>query len=334
LRHTANRLRWKVDQVSPPFGPNPVHVVRAAETLYVPELGIQVVDGNILPEEAIHGSWELEFEIGRDFQGRGGAYCQPFEATYVDEDVGILSNLYSRNFGHWITEELVKVVILERYGFKGRFVVAGLPRFAAEFMHLLGISPDRIIDRIEGPTVFRSALLTTAIDEGNVLAHAGVFQALRTHILAASHAKATAPLASRLWMDRGTGVLDPGRGLIDAQETYAILERYGFKVIDMAALPLPAQIAAAHNAEILSGVHGAAFVHALFMKPRSTVIECFSPTFVNPSVLEICRMLDHRYLMLVHQNTYGSYPYGKRLKVSNSHLELTLQSLIQSAGLQ
>lgn len=325
IYQTAPQKGWKVEEVYPAFGRIPVHVLQVKDTLYVPELGLQVVDGHIVPEEAIHGSWELDFEIGRNFQGRGSAYSHPFDAAYSDQAVSILSNFYSGNFGHWITEELVKVVILERHGFAGSYVLSGLPKFASEFMSILGISSDRVIDRVETPTIFQSAVFTTPIDEGYALRHSGVFSSLRSNILAGAHADTRPPLSSRLWMDRGAGVHDPGREILDADEVYAILDRYGFEVVDMAKLPLRMQIAASHNAEVLSGPHGAAFVHTLFMKPNSVVIECFSPCFVNPSVLSICRMMRHRYSMLVHGNAYGAYPYGKRLKVNCSHLELVLE---------
>lgn len=327
IHQLAQRRGLKVEEVFPSFGSIPIHVVQTRDTLYVPELALQVVDGHIVPEEAIHGSWELDFEIRRDFQGRGNAYRQTFEPAYVDQEVSILSNFYSGNFGHWITEELIKVTILERHGFEGLYVLSGLPKFTFEFMRLLGVSSDRIIDRVDTPTIFKSVILTTSIDEGHALRHSGVFESLRRNILAAAHVYDKPPLSSRLWMDRRAGVHDRGRELCDADEVYAILDRYGFDIVDMATLPLCTQVAASHNAEILSGPHGAAFVHALFMKPRSAVIECFSPCFVNPSVLELCRMMNHRYSMLVHQNAYGAYPYGKRLKVNSSHLELALQSL-------
>lgn len=121
IHQTAPQKGWKVEEVYPAFGSTPVHALQVKDTLYVPELGLQVVDGHIVPEEAIHGSWELDFEIGRDFQGRGSAYRGPFQPAYSDRDVSILSNFYSSNFGHWITEELVKVTILERHGFEGSY---------------------------------------------------------------------------------------------------------------------------------------------------------------------------------------------------------------------
>lgn len=74
------------------------------------------------------------------------------------------------------------------------------------------------------------------------------------------------------------------------------------------------------------GMHGAAFTNAMFMNPRSTVIECFSPEFINTGFWEICSLLRHRYAMVVHNNAYGAYEYGQALKVNCFQLELVLQS--------
>jgi hypothetical protein len=61
----------------------------------------------------------------------------------VDDDVCILSNMYSHNFYHFV-EELNKVIILERGNFQGRYVVSThpshlspvLPNFSLEFLDL------------------------------------------------------------------------------------------------------------------------------------------------------------------------------------------------------
>ena len=48
--------------------------------------------------------------------------------------------------------------------------------------------------------------------------------------------------------------------------------------------------------------------------------------FINPGILQICRLLQHRYFMVVHSNAYGAYEYSDGIKVDCNHLELVLQS--------
>ena len=314
----------RVEKANPARFLTPPDVVRANDVLYLPELRLQVIGGTMVPQEAVPEPWTLGFEIKRGFQGRAERYRSEFDRAYSTQEVCILSNFYSRNFYHWVTEELPKVVILERHGFAGRYVLADLPKFAFELLGMLGVADDRVIVQVDQPTVFATVLYTTSIHGWNVLEHHEVVLALRDSLLGTA---GVSHLSNRLWMDRGVGVNNKGRELVNTEEVHAVLRRYGFEVVDMAALPVREQIAAAHNAAALAGPHGAGFVHVMFQKHRSSVIECFSPQFINPGVLEICRLLNHRYSMLVHENAYDSYPFGHQLKINCSHLELALQGL-------
>ena len=308
------------------FGSDAIRGARVADVLYVPELGLQVVAGQTVPLEAIQNPWRLKFELGRNFNGKADAYRGGFETSYRDEDVCILTNFYSRNFSIWITEELIKVAILERSGFTGRYVVgANLPGFAMQFLALLHVPEDRILRDVDGPTIFRSAVYVTAIRSLTMDRYGGPFFALRESLI--EPAGTSSEPSRRLWMDRGVGVNNTGRELVNSEEVCGLLTRYGFEIVDMAALPVKDQIALANSAEVLSGPHGAAFVHAMFMQPGSTIIECFSPLFINTNWFGLLRVMGHRYFMIVHKQAHEPYPYGNRLMVDCAHLELTLQSL-------
>ena len=301
-----------------------IDVVRADDVLYVPLLRLQLVGRGVVPREAVPEPWTLGFEIKRGFQGQAEQYRGPFDRVRSDEEVCILSNFYSRNFYHWVLEELPKVLILERHGFSGRYVIANLPAFAGEFMGMLGVAVDRLITELDQPTIFRTALYTTSIHGFNLLQHEDVILSLRDALVGGV---APTGRSTRLWIDRGAGARNPGRELVNREEVQALLARYGFEAIDMGSIALREQVAAAHQASALAGPHGAGFVHVLFQKHGSSVIECFSPQFINPCVFDLCRLMRHRYSMLVHGNAYDAYPYGDRIKIDCSHLALVLQSL-------
>lgn len=302
----------------------PLGVARVREVTYLPALGLQVAPGDRVPLEAVQDPWSLDFERGRDFQGRAAAYRVPFGAEELEGEACVLGNFYSRNFFHWISEELVKVVLLERAGFEGRYVLSALPAFTRDFLALLGIEPKRIVVA-SAPLQLQSAWYTTAITARRLHRFPGLFHALRDALLRDVATVAGSP--GRIWMDRVLGVNNPGRELLNPDEVYPLLERYGFRVLDMAALPVAGQLALASGAEALSGPHGAGFIHAAFMPPRSSVIECFSPLFINPGIFEISRLLRHRYQMVAYENCYDGYPHGNRLMVDVSQLELALQAL-------
>ena len=300
-----------------------LQAARVADVLYLPVAGLQVAPGGIVPLEAVQDPWCLDFEVKRRFLGKLDAFAAPFEARELEGESCVLGNFYSRNFFHWISEELVKVVLLERSGFQGRYVLSTLPPFAHEFLALLGIPAARIVVA-DGPLHLRSAWYATAITARRLHRFPGLFHALREAVL-----RGVTPAAGpkRIWMDRKLGVNNPGRELLNADEVYPLIERYGFEVLDMAAYPVARQLALASGAEAISGPHGAGFIHAAFLPPRSHVIECFSPLFINPGIFEISRLLRHRYQMVACENCYGGYPHGDRLWVDVSQLELALQAL-------
>jgi capsular polysaccharide biosynthesis protein len=315
----------RVSSVPQPSGASPVSLARASDVLYIPELRVPIVERRIVPKEAIHDDWCLEFERSRNFQGKADAYRKPFGHSVSNEEVCILSNLYSENFGHWITEELIRVMILERQGFSGRYVMAGLPEFAFHFMDLMGVPRERIIAELSEPALFRSALFLSPIDAEHALEFSDLYLELRERLLGAGIAQSR--IHERLWMVRGANVRNQKRDVVNLPEVSEVLGRYGFDMVDLAELPVSSQIHIASRASVLAGVHGAGFVHAFFMQPRSAVVECFSPNFINPSTLELCLLMRHRYAMLVHRNAYGAYPCDHDVKIDCAQLELTLQGL-------
>lgn len=54
---------------------------------------------------------------------------------------------WSEEFFHWMLEWLPMVVVAELHGFKGKYVIRSKPKFIRESLLLLGIKPDRIVER-------------------------------------------------------------------------------------------------------------------------------------------------------------------------------------------
>lgn len=86
--------------------------------------GLQILADGAIPLEA---SYYDDVADARDQLLRRGIHSLP-EAPLADHqgDVGILANLFARNFTHW-QEELLKVVILEAAGMACTYLLSGLP---------------------------------------------------------------------------------------------------------------------------------------------------------------------------------------------------------------
>jgi hypothetical protein len=309
-----------------------VHVLSVENVLYVPSLGLQIVDDRVVPAEGIVDTSNLAF-LQRRFDRTGGdeeiaCLSRSFSPRYIDNEVCILSNVFSRNFSHF-TEELFKVLILERAGHTGPYVYTTLPSFAFEYWDALGLDRSRLTQVPSDPVVFRSALYTTNLNFLDLSKCVDVFFELRERMVSATTERSS-PYGSRLWLDGGAN-LDPDRALVNSEEVDQYLEAYGFTRLDIGTLPLLEQIAASQAADVIAGPHGSAFMHCVYMEPRSTVIEIFSPNFLNGQYsVEICRMLGHRYVLIVGDNAPGNgwpYPHGTAVELPLNQLGLALQSL-------
>lgn len=305
------------------------HVARVADVLYLPDLGLQVVGHRVVPNEGIVYPLNLPYlqakQRGQD-AGVAPPYSAPFEATYVDEEVCVLSNMFSRNFSHF-TEELLKVLLLERAGYSPRYVYTSLPAFAFAYWDALGMDRRRLMQVPEAPMVFRSALYPTNLNFDDLSACPDVFFELRERMLDASRG-ITSPCGPRLWLDRGGHTSNGDRGVVNEADVQACLAGYGFTRLDIGSLPLLEQIAAARDAEAIAGPHGSAFLHSMYIKPGSTVIEAFSPLLLNGYSFEICRVLKHKYRLLVDYNApQWPYAHGLGVLVNIPQLRLALQEL-------
>jgi hypothetical protein len=173
-----------------------VHVVSVPDVLFLPDSRIQIVGSTLVPFEANPNPLALGTmqEAARDLQVRRVYSRSEFE--YADAEVCVLSNIFSPSFFHWM-EEMYKVAILEQYGFEGCYVSHSLPEYTLRWLELFGVTSDRVIHHVDGPTVFRSAFFTTMLGHVDILSYPGIFYELREKMLGrlerAIRARLTAP---------------------------------------------------------------------------------------------------------------------------------------------
>ena len=303
----------------------PLELVRATDVLYVPSAldtgqSLQILGGRIVPVEAVIDEFVAEF-VKERVLARGVRMFEGFVQCERTEDVCILGNVFSRNFTHF-HEELMKVVVLERAGIDCTYVLSELPAFARELLTLLGVGAERILE-VRGPTSFRRALYGTPVSYRNASNHPKVLLALREQLLRARSPRARAR-GRKLWLDRGEQTR-LGRRLVNQGDVHALLEKYGFERVDMGGLPVADQISVAAGARAIAGPHGSQFVHTQLMPPRSWVVECFSPLYLNPTYTEIYRVLRHRYTQICDTNTpVLPYAHGGDVLVDCQQLDLAL----------
>jgi hypothetical protein len=315
----------RIDKVKLGNGTPLIEAAMVQDVFYMPSAlaagqSVQIV-GSQMPLEAVFDDFTPRF-VRQELLKRSLTELPDAEDT-IDGTVCILGNVFSRNFCHW-HEEMMKVIILERIGYECNYVIAELPAFARELLGLIGIAPGRILE-VRRTTRFRAALFTTPVSYRNVAEYPEVLLALRERLLAADRGSRP-EFGPRLWLDRGKQTR-LGRKLINEEEVCRLLARYSFERVDMGSLSLLSQVAISRNARVISGLHGAHFVHSQLMNPRSWVIECFSPMYLNPTYTEIYRVLQHSYAQITSANTpLFPYPHGTDVLVDCQHLDLAMRA--------
>lgn len=310
----------------------PLPVARLRTVLYQPSAlergqGLQIFHDGGIPLEASYYDYVADFVRGQLI--RRGIVCLPqpstaLEIANVQGDVCVLANLFSRNFTHW-HEELLKVVAIEAAELPCTYVVSGLPAFAYELLGLIGIPTERILE-VERPLLFSSVLYPAAISYDNICEHPAVFQLLRQRLLQAIADQPSSDTPRRLWLERGAQTR-LGRRLVNDEEVERLLEQQGVERLDLGALPVIQQLSLARDAQLMAGPHGSAFVHSQLMQPGSSVVECFSPLYLNPTYTSIYRLQRHRYSLVVgtHSRLFP-YPHGEDVCVDLPQLELALET--------
>jgi Glycosyltransferase 61 len=191
--------------------------VYRASALYFPGCRRPVVSG-FVPEESIN--YPLHYYIGQ----RSYAVMSLESVDRTEEEVCILGNVFSHVFGHWM-EELLKVIVLESFGFGGSYVVArDYPRFCAESLELLGVESRRL-QSVDKVTLFENAFFTSNVNHFNAHLFPELTRRLRDQLYAA--VGQGGGVGERVWADRGESA-NQERNIVNFEEVSATVKRHGF----------------------------------------------------------------------------------------------------------
>ncbi len=207
----------------------------------------------------------------------------------------------SYNFWHWTMESLVKLVLAQLAGFEGYVIVPpDLPqtRFVLESLSMLGLEQERVLP-YDGKAWWLEQLFVVKPIDGyySLRRYPGLLMELRRRMLAGAE-YFQGPV--RLYISREQA--SEGRRVTNENELLQVLGRFGFHKVVMEKLSLRQQVGLAAKAQCLLGPHGAGMTHSLFMPSGSLVLEMFSNAYVNPCILPIADILQHRYYMYPSAN--------------------------------
>jgi capsular polysaccharide biosynthesis protein len=205
-------------------------------------------------------------------------------------DAASILSLWCGNYYHWLVDALPRLAVLDAVsGDSPAIVTPATPSpFQEQSLRALGIWERRL--PYAGPRL-RLASLTwpSGLDPIG-------FPSPRTAAwLRATFATPQPPeeRPTRLYLRRSR------RTVANPHEVSAVLERFGFEVVEPETLSFAEQVRTFSAAEAIVGCHGAGMANCVFARPGAHVLELFQPGYVNLSTYRLVRAAGMRYAYLV-----------------------------------
>jgi hypothetical protein len=237
-------------------------------------------------------------------------------------DWAVISGLWSTAFYHWMLEWLPKVLILEKAGFTGTYVIPKGSKFIVQSLELLGIPLERTMIASDQDWIAERLWITPSIPAGMMTEYHPLFRELRSRLLQTVESSTQAP-RQRIYLSRR--LPNRPRRVINEDALMECLSKYGFESFCFDDMDLQQQIEIFSQAEAVVAPHGAGILHTLFAHEHALVLEMFSRIYVNPVGLNIAQLLNHRYYMMPAYNPGNFNTHGEDIEAFIPAIELTVK---------
>lgn len=242
--------------------------------------------------------------------------------TFRSGDWAVLSGLWSPAFYHWTLEWLSKVIILEKAGFAGTYVIPQGGNFILQSLALLGISSDRTLISDQKDWTAERLWIAPSVVAGMMIHYAPLFLELREQLLSAIK-PVQRQAKKRIYLSRR--LPDRPRRVVNEEALMERLSKYGFECYCFDAMEFKQQIEIFSQAEAVVAPHGAGILHTLFAPYNTLVLEMFSRTYVNPVGINMAQVLNHRYYMMPAYNPGNFNIHGEDIEAFIPAIEFTVR---------
>lgn len=179
------------------------------------------------------------------------------------------------NYGHWITEHLLKVIHIKEY-LPNEFhlykfaIPTNSPAFIKNSLQDIGVKASNIIELNLGVNSFYliESLIVTTYPQPDNKAYKEI-----SRLLLKNKKKILTTFSKKLYVKRSNSF--GSRYIFNEKKVECILKNHGFLPFQPEKFTLVEQAQTFNNAEIVIGVNGSAMTNIIYMKPNSIVIEFF-----------------------------------------------------------
>jgi capsular polysaccharide biosynthesis protein len=167
--------------------------------------------------------------------------------------------------------------------------------FQDESLQLLGISKDKLIECTPETHILAKNIIVSSMAGYTAHVPKNVCQFLRNEFLE----KVTIQKESnykRIFISREDA---PHRKILNEDELFSFLEKYGFKKVKLSSLSFLEKIELFHCAEVIVSPHGAGLTNLIFCNPGTKIVEMFTPTYLMPCFHIISNHMELDYYGLI-----------------------------------
>ena len=250
-------------------------------------------------------------------------------SVFLEGEWCVPGNMVNRNYWHFLFETMDQVYMLEKAGFKGKYILPETD-FSGEMLSLIGVGPERVIytDRMDFEKTYAlETLITIELDHHDRRFAAPVLLDMAREMVRKIPEDGR-KYPEKLYIER-TGI----RRLI---LPHGFTVKHGFTVIRPEELSVADQIRYFNNARIVLSPHGANSANSLFMKPGSVFIETFPRNYPNACCTETLYSSGVHFLMLTENHTEEElrpYDYERDYRILEQMLEMTVRNAEIIAGI-
>jgi capsular polysaccharide biosynthesis protein len=219
--------------------------------------------------------------------------------TRVDGDVAVLTSYYSNFYFHWLLDTLPRFRMLQESGYRwDKIVVPKQTRFQRESLELLGVGSENLITEA-GRHIEAATLVVPTMPGLSGNPPRWVCDFLRESFL--PHLGNAPPRSRKIYISRQK---DGTRKVTNETELLDILRGDEFEVLFLEELSFLEQVRAFAEASIVVSPHGAGLSNLVFCGPGTSLLELFSPHYVNVCYWALSNQLRLNYSYLIGEPTH------------------------------
>lgn len=189
--------------------------------------------------------------------------------------------------------------------------------FEADYLSLLGITPDRIIDSRKKKIRFKQCFLGNNDDLINT--NVQDIMALKRQLEPAlEELNKGAEGNKRIYICRSGR-----RRVVNETELIRMLEEFGFDIYEDKPRSVAEQYAMYHNASFIIGPHGSSFTNVVWCKPGAQLLELIPPRYVYNYFLYLSTVVGVKYSAYCN----GPVAYDYRNKTINDDITVEIPEL-------